>query len=92
MMLGDWYFLSCPRACAVPCQGDAEDLPFPTDSFDRYVSAGSIEYWWVDGPRAQRIRRCMAAGGPPAQRLCEHLVCGRLRVVGQGLRTNRTTI
>ncbi len=23
-------------------QGDAEDLPFPTDSFDRYVSAGSI--------------------------------------------------
>lgn len=28
-------------------QGDAEDLPFPADSFDRYVSAGSIEYWWV---------------------------------------------
>ncbi|KAG0475439.1 hypothetical protein HPP92_015125 [Vanilla planifolia] len=26
-------------------EGDAEDLPFPTDSFDRYVSAGSIEYW-----------------------------------------------
>jgi MPBQ/MSBQ methyltransferase len=25
--------------------GDAEDLPFPDDSFDRYVSAGSIEYW-----------------------------------------------
>jgi MPBQ/MSBQ methyltransferase len=25
--------------------GDAEDLPFETDSFDRYVSAGSIEYW-----------------------------------------------
>ena len=25
--------------------GDAEDLPFPTDAFDRYVSAGSIEYW-----------------------------------------------
>lgn len=25
--------------------GDAEDLPFPTDHFDRYVSAGSIEYW-----------------------------------------------
>jgi ubiquinone/menaquinone biosynthesis C-methylase UbiE len=31
-------------------QGDAEDLPFPTDSFDRYVSAGSIEYW----PEPQR--------------------------------------
>jgi MPBQ/MSBQ methyltransferase len=26
-------------------QGDAEALPFDTDSFDRYVSAGSIEYW-----------------------------------------------
>jgi MPBQ/MSBQ methyltransferase len=30
--------------------GDAEDLPFPTDHFDRYVSAGSIEYW----PEPQR--------------------------------------
>jgi MPBQ/MSBQ methyltransferase len=25
--------------------GDAERLPFDDDSFDRYVSAGSIEYW-----------------------------------------------
>jgi MPBQ/MSBQ methyltransferase len=25
--------------------GDAEDLPFETDRFDRYVSCGSIEYW-----------------------------------------------
>lgn len=24
-------------------EGDAEDLPFEADSFDRYVSAGSIE-------------------------------------------------
>jgi len=31
-------------------EGDAEDLPFETDSFDRYVSAGSIEYW----PEPQR--------------------------------------
>lgn len=31
-------------------QGDAEDLPFPTDYADRYVSAGSIEYW----PEPQR--------------------------------------
>lgn len=31
-------------------QGDAEDLPFPADAFDRYVSAGSIEYW----PEPQR--------------------------------------
>lgn len=26
-------------------EGDAEALPFASDSFDRYVSAGSIEYW-----------------------------------------------
>lgn len=26
-------------------EGDAEDLPFQTDYADRYVSAGSIEYW-----------------------------------------------
>jgi len=25
--------------------GDAESLPFDDDTFDRYVSAGSIEYW-----------------------------------------------
>ena len=31
-------------------EGDAEDLPFSTDTFDRYVSAGSIEYW----PEPQR--------------------------------------
>lgn len=31
-------------------EGDAEDLPFETDSADRYVSAGSIEYW----PEPQR--------------------------------------
>lgn len=30
--------------------GDAEDLPLPTDGADRYVSAGSIEYW----PEPQR--------------------------------------
>lgn len=30
--------------------GDAEDLPFDTDRFHRYVSAGSIEYW----PEPQR--------------------------------------
>ncbi|RDX66351.1 hypothetical protein CR513_54884, partial [Mucuna pruriens] len=26
-------------------EGDAEGLPFPTDYADRYVSAGSIQYW-----------------------------------------------
>ncbi len=25
--------------------GDAENIPFPDNEFDRYVSAGSIEYW-----------------------------------------------
>ena len=25
--------------------GDAENIPFANDTFDRYVSAGSIEYW-----------------------------------------------
>jgi MPBQ/MSBQ methyltransferase len=30
--------------CAI-VRGDAESLPFPTDSADRYVSTGSIEYW-----------------------------------------------
>jgi MPBQ/MSBQ methyltransferase len=25
--------------------GDVEQLPFATDTFDRYISAGSIEYW-----------------------------------------------
>ena len=57
--------------------GDAEALPFPADSFDRYVSAGSIEYW-PDPQRAiaeayrvlrrRRSRRADRAGpaGQPA--------------------------
>ncbi len=32
-------------AGATTLLGDAEALPFATDRFDRYVSAGSIEYW-----------------------------------------------
>jgi MPBQ/MSBQ methyltransferase len=32
-------------AAARAVLGDAERLPFDTDRFDRYVSAGSIEYW-----------------------------------------------
>lgn len=39
-----------PPATLHLLQGDAEDLPFPTDTYDRYVSAGSIEYW----PEPQR--------------------------------------
>ena len=35
-----------PRSrTASGCSGDAENLPFADDAFDRYVSAGSIEYW-----------------------------------------------
>jgi MPBQ/MSBQ methyltransferase len=36
------------RASLAACRralGDAERLPFAGDAFDRYVSAGSIEYW-----------------------------------------------
>jgi MPBQ/MSBQ methyltransferase len=37
---------SKPRLGAVSKKlGDAEALPLPTDAVDRYVSAGSIEYW-----------------------------------------------
>lgn len=32
------------KECKV-LEGDVEDLPFPTDYADRYISAGSIEYW-----------------------------------------------
>jgi MPBQ/MSBQ methyltransferase len=43
--------------------GDAERLPFGDDAFDRYVSAGSIEYW----PEPQRgiaeAYRVLRAGG-----------------------------
>eukprot|EP00899_Mesostigma_viride_P015404 jgi/Mesvir1/23865/Mv10661-RA.1 len=37
------------KECTI-MEGDAEDVPLPTDAFDRYVSAGSIEYW----PEPQR--------------------------------------
>ena len=39
---------SRPRPGLAACRrllGDAEALPFADDAFDRYVSAGSIEYW-----------------------------------------------
>jgi MPBQ/MSBQ methyltransferase len=62
-------------------QGDAEDLPFETDRFDRYVSTGSIEYW-PDPQRAiaEAYRvikpggRAMLAGPlPPRQPLARRL-------------------
>ncbi len=47
----DWFSSSRENPNRVSrAQGDAEDLPFETDSKDRYVSAGSIEYW----PEPQR--------------------------------------
>lgn len=45
-------------------QGDAEDLPFATDSFDRYVSAGSIEYWPEPQRGIKEAYRCGSATGP----------------------------
>ncbi|QDZ19081.1 S-adenosyl-L-methionine-dependent methyltransferase [Chloropicon primus] len=32
------------QGCTI-MEGDAENLQFPTNTFDRYVSCGSIEYW-----------------------------------------------
>jgi MPBQ/MSBQ methyltransferase len=67
-------------ACA-KLLGDAENLPFATDSFDRYVSAGSIEYW-PDPQRgiAEAYRVTKPGGvatviGPvkPANRILERL-------------------
>src|SRR5215217_6726105 len=53
--------------------GDAEALPFQADSFDRYVSAGSIEYWpdpqrgiaeaWMLFPTVQQYRDWLGAAG-----------------------------
>jgi MPBQ/MSBQ methyltransferase len=62
-------------------QGDAEALPFAADSFDRYVSAGSIEYW-PDPQRAiVEAYRVLKPGGvavvvgplPPANRAARWL-------------------
>lgn len=39
-------------------QGDAEDLPFGTDTFDRYVSAGSIEYCTWGHPCIAFLHAC----------------------------------
>ncbi|XP_062201890.1 2-methyl-6-phytyl-1,4-hydroquinone methyltransferase 2, chloroplastic-like [Phragmites australis] len=44
-------------------EGDAEDLPFPTDTFDRYVSAGSIEYWPDPQRGIKEAYRVLRLGG-----------------------------
>ncbi|KAE8668826.1 2-methyl-6-phytyl-1,4-hydroquinone methyltransferase [Hibiscus syriacus] len=44
-------------------EGDAEDLPFPTDYADRYVSAGSIEYWPDPQRGIKEAYRLLKLGG-----------------------------
>lgn len=44
-------------------EGDAESIPFPTDTFDRYVSAGSIEYWPHPQQGINESYRVIKAGG-----------------------------
>lgn len=61
--------------------GDAERLPFADDSFDRYVSCGSIEYWPDPGRAITEARRVVRPGGtalvvgplPPRGRLARLL-------------------
>ena len=43
--------------------GDAENIPFDTDKFDRYVSAGSIEYWPNPQKGITEAYRVIKAGG-----------------------------
>src|SRR4051794_40958461 len=43
--------------------GDAESLPFADDTFDRYVSAGSIEYWPDPQRGIAEAYRVTRAGG-----------------------------
>jgi len=43
--------------------GDAEALPFPDASFDRYVSAGSIEYWPDPARAIAEAHRVLRPGG-----------------------------
>lgn len=43
--------------------GDAENIPFPDDTFDRYVSAGSIEYWPNPQQGVNEAYRVLKPGG-----------------------------
>jgi MPBQ/MSBQ methyltransferase len=44
-------------------EGDAEDLPFQTDYADRYISAGSIEYWPDPQRGIKEAYRVLKKGG-----------------------------
>ena len=67
-------------ACA-KLLGDAERLPFADDSFDRYVSCGSIEYWPDPARAVAEAHRVVRPGGtalivgplPPRRRLARLL-------------------
>jgi MPBQ/MSBQ methyltransferase len=67
---------SCSRVL-----GDAEALPFADDTFDRYVSAGSIEYWpdplrgIAEAYRVTRVGGTALVIGPvrPANRIARAL-------------------
>lgn len=50
------------KECTI-LEGDAEDLPFATDSVDRYVSAGSIEYWPDPQRGIREAYRVLKKGG-----------------------------
>jgi MPBQ/MSBQ methyltransferase len=50
-------------AACRPLLGDAEALPFEAGSFDRYVSAGSIEYWPDPQRGIAEARRVLRPGG-----------------------------
>jgi MPBQ/MSBQ methyltransferase len=43
--------------------GDAEELPFATDGYDRYVSAGSVEYWPEPQRAVAEAYRVLRPGG-----------------------------
>ena len=48
----------CPKLL-----GDAEQLPFAVNSFDRYVSCGSIEYWPDPARAVAEAHRVVRPGG-----------------------------
>jgi 4-hydroxybenzoate polyprenyltransferase/ubiquinone/menaquinone biosynthesis C-methylase UbiE len=62
-------------------EGDAEALPFASHTFDRYVSAGSIEYWPEPQRALAEAYRVLRPGGvalivgplPPANRAARWL-------------------